>query len=75
MTQDFKQTWSSILALSFVSFVICFRQISAPVSVALPEELQSPIYVGRLGNPVSYNEVNNLLDQNFLLAAQEKLSR
>ena len=46
-------TCSSIFAFSLVSLVICFRQMSAPVRVALPEELQSPLYVGKLGRPVS----------------------
>lgn len=50
-----QQTCNSILALSFVFLVICFRLMSAPVRVAFPAELQSPIYVGRPGVPVSYN--------------------
>ena len=50
------KTCSSIFAFSLVSLVICFRQISAPVRVALPEELQSPLYVGKLGRPVSLQE-------------------
>ena len=50
-----QQTCNSILALSFVFLVICFRIMSAPVRVAFPAELQSPIYVGRPGVPVSYN--------------------
>ena len=48
-----KQTCNSILALSFVFLVICLRLMSAPVKVAFPDELQSPIYVGRPGVPVN----------------------
>lgn len=50
-----QQTCNSILALSFVFLVICFRLISAPVRLAFPDELQSPIYVGRPGVPISCN--------------------
>ena len=49
-------TCSSIFAFSLVSLVICFRQMSVPVRVALPEELQSPLYVGKLGRPLSLQE-------------------
>ena len=49
-------TCSSIFAFSLVSLVKCFRQMSAPVRVALPEELQSPLYVGKLGRPLSLQE-------------------
>ena len=52
-TKQQKQTCNSILALSFVFLVICFRLMSAPVRVAFPDELQSPIYVGRPGVPVN----------------------
>ena len=55
-------TCSSIFAFSLVSLVICFRQMSAPVRVALPEELQSPLYVGKLGRPVSLQERETILD-------------
>ena len=50
-----QQTCNSILALSFVFLAICLRLISAPVRVAFPEELQSPMYVGRPGVPINYN--------------------
>ena len=46
-------TCSSIFSFSLVSLMICFRQMSVPVRVALPEELQSPPYVGKLGRPLS----------------------
>lgn len=52
-TKQQKQTCNSILALSFVFLVICFRLMSAPVRLTFPDELQSPIYVGRPGVPVN----------------------
>ena len=36
--------------------------MSAPVRVALPEELQSPLYVGKLGRSVSLQERDTILD-------------